>query len=277
VRAVMEMKDDGKFHALHHEVRDRLVAGKGSVFSQYLADALSADTLPTEISCALAWTVLGCFLDCVRGMGYSAEDMLGLVISMIQADDSQLEAMSKKMCADVRERFFCEGPQPSEALPLTALLRLRDLKDFETTDEIASVKACANSNHVQRQRLVRYGDEVLTIDPLSAAQKALQYLLRLPMSRLASAYPELVDLLSSRFELREETTVEDLIHMSGSLESKWIIHELLAGYIKHVSTLFVRYLDRNPMDGLQPESLYPLFLLAKHVCRERRTFTLKLQ
>ena len=278
--AVMAMKGCGEAHALHHEVRDRLVAGKGSIFSQYASDALIADTLPTEISCALAWAMIGSFLSLLGDfMKYPAEDAVRIFFSLLNADDEKLEAMSKEMRERVRKEEFPDEELPAKIEPMMVQIRQKVLREFENSAEIASVKVRANTNHVQIQRFLRYSKEmeILTEEPLTFVQQSLHFLTRMPLARLASAYPELIDRLTPQFQIGDETTLEELLHAARGSEREWIMFELLFGHYKHVSALFVRYLDHNPQDAIPTENVYPLFLLSKYICNQRHVFTLKLQ
>ena len=147
----------------------------------------------------------------------------------------------------------------------------------ERHDEISTVKAVANSNRLQRQRYFRYTQEgTLSMDLFGLTQQALLYLARVPVARLSSACPALVDFLRSKFQLTNETTIEQLIGSSSNPEGELIMRELLHGCEKHLSALFVGYIDSHPVEKIPVEELYPIFMLSKHVCNNRSEFALKL-
>ena len=97
------------------------------------------------------------------------------------------------------------------------------------------------------------------------------------MARLSSACPELVDFLKTKFRLTGEITIEELLNSSGASEKEWIMYELLHGSEKHLSTLFVRYMDHHPTERIPLEDVYPIFMLSKHICDSKSNFTLKLR
>ena len=299
MRAVMAKKEDGEFHAIHHEIRDRLVSNRGTVLSQYISDTLLDDSLPTDLSCALALLVVNGFI--------SLEGDVEAAISVMKADDDQLEAMTKKTCEEFWKKIvfavtkpgnahldelskksyeeiwkeakkaFPDTPKPPVNAVLTSQIRQMIRWLCENYDEIASVKVYANSNRVQRQRYIRYNQATLSMDLFRLTQQALLYLVRLPMARLSSACPELVDFLKTKFQVTEETTIEELLNTSGASEKEWIMCELLQGSEKHLSTLFVRYMDHHPTERIPLEDLYPIFMLSKHICDSKGEFTLKLR
>ncbi len=282
VKSMMKRRDVPAYHQLHHEIRDRLVTNKESVFFPYIADVLDTQYSHDEVSCMLAWCALRQFGIDLRNGGFSQKETCDVVAELLDAAAAQRNAIAQRVCKDVHCRLTSGADkrlgesEEIEAEPIAKQVRKADLKHLEQSNGSPSVKMCAHSNRLQRKRWHQYATDVGDVDAFFSAQQAIQYLVRLPLKTVQSIYPELGKRLESRFHPTDEMTVSDLMKSVDSNARGWILDELLRGANNHISALFVRYLEGHQAAKIESEKMYALFNIAKTVCDGMYSFTFRI-
>ena len=283
-------------HELMHDVRDRIVSNKDSIFFQHITDVLRKSTgRVSYTSCAFAFLVLDNFLKKLKGL---SDPVLNSFLNGSKKDlnpssDTAVEDAQKPVHPESSktkimkviynilqpEVEVVEGVKNVTKKVCGAFLRMIENRPGSPV----SAKICSNSNRYNREKWMEYSEETGISDELSATQIAIQYIASLPLNDLSLIYPDLIKAWESRYPMiRNNTwryTVADLIDAlqvdeAGADE---LFDDLFRGAIKHLSQLslplFNNYKSATTKD---PKSAYELFMISKYLCKRTELFALYL-
>jgi hypothetical protein len=257
ISELMKTKESSS-HKLLHEVIERLIADKDSIFFQYIADTFEVSKDISDTSLMLAFCVLNTFFHDLEGSLTKARPIL---YKLLKANDSKRLLLAK------------------EIGPLREKKQAQILEALDGCTEISFVKVCSHSTKLQQERYWHYMHEIGTTDEFLTAQRAIQCISRQPLQQLQSVYKKLSDVLMKRFHLTEMDllngiTIENLMDSSGPTGQAWILDELLCGSLKHLSALLVQHFDKQTEKSPVSNELYELFMICKYTVRNRELFTL---
>lgn len=244
-------------HKILHELLERCVANKDSIFFHFIADKLCTSTCVDGVSLMLAFCVLGHFYQDVQKKVVAARSFVNEVLKAHDGEDNSL----KEKVDQLHEKRLT---LPAELL--------------ENPREISFVKVWSHATKVQLERYWSYTNNIGTKDEFLTLQKALQYLMQIPLQQLRVAYKDLAERIMQHFHLTETDcltgiTLKSVMDSAATTGRDWIVDELMSGALKHLSRLLVQHFrSKQP---IAEDQFYAIFMLCKYVVQSHEVFAIR--
>ncbi|MDB6080983.1 MAG: hypothetical protein JWO53_255 [Chlamydiia bacterium] len=246
------------FHKCYHTILDMVVGSKHSFLPEYLSCRFQSDIVEnTKKNLAFAFFVLDSFYKQKSRVPKIKGDIRGKLDDLFETD-------LKTVTDEVYEAFvtMIEGRPTSPV----------------------SIKLCSNSSHDARIRWARYNEEIEIVDN-SVAQHALTYLSKLTIQELyKNSPPDLQRMLVKLLEcihvkmsdVNERLILIDIFkQLPSNLALEELLKEFMDNFMQYCSSCATSLFDSYKKDK-NSENTYPMFMLAKYLCKNRELFSFQL-